>query len=67
MLLKKGASAGLTPFEIGSIMSRVESPDVKSPIELILEEAETMNVKDQLFLDVVSSMLDEYIGSMKAQ
>lgn len=67
MLLQKGALAGLTPFEIGSIMSRVESPDVKSPIELILEEAEAMNVKEKIFLNVVSGMLDKYIASLKEQ
>lgn len=65
MLLKKGAAAGLTPFEIGSIMSRGDSLDTKSTIELIVERAEAMNLKEHAFLRVVGKLLDEYIASLK--
>lgn len=68
MLLKKGAAAGLTPFQIGSIMSRVGSLDMKSPIELMLEEAESLrlkNMKESDFLAILADLLDDYIASVK--
>lgn len=65
MLLKKGAAAGLTPFEIGSIMCRSESLDSKSPIELILEKVEARNLKEHAFLKVVAKLLDEHIAMLK--
>lgn len=65
MLLKKGAAAGLTPFEIGSIMCRSESLDSKSPIELILEKVEAMNLKEHAFLKVVAELLDDHVAMSK--
>eukprot|EP00249_Psilotum_nudum_P016983 c26092_g1_i1 orf=845-2641(+) len=67
MVLQKGAAAGLTPFEIGSIMSR-DFPDQKSPIEILLEEAETRKqpgASEGDFLRVLSGLLDQYIHSDK--
>ncbi|KAI5078239.1 hypothetical protein GOP47_0006650 [Adiantum capillus-veneris] len=65
MLLKKGAAAGLTPFDIGSMMSRSESLDTKSMIELIVEKVEAMNLKGHAFLRAVGKLLDEHIASLK--
>ncbi|MCO5594939.1 hypothetical protein L7F22_048974 [Adiantum nelumboides] len=65
MLLKKGAAAGLTPFEIGSIMSRSQSLDTKSMIELFVEKVEAMNLKGHAFLRVIGKLLDEHISSLK--
>eukprot|EP00250_Pteridium_aquilinum_P020610 c24881_g1_i1 orf=965-2815(+) len=70
MLLKKGAAAGLTPFDIGSVMSRAESLDSKSTIELIVEKAaEGRNLQEQdqeqAFLEDVGVLLDEYIRKLK--
>ncbi|KAH7431856.1 hypothetical protein KP509_08G069800 [Ceratopteris richardii] len=65
MLLKKGAAAGLTPFQIGSIVSRGESLDTKSVIEHILDKVEAMRCKEDDFLRVVEELLDDHITSMK--
>eukprot|EP00249_Psilotum_nudum_P007466 c20584_g1_i1 orf=556-2388(+) len=68
MVLKKGAAAGLSPFQIGSIMSR-EFPDQKSPIENLLEEAEVKQQQSASsegdFLKVFSGLVDQYIAIMK--
>eukprot|EP00249_Psilotum_nudum_P005621 c19066_g1_i1 orf=458-2305(+) len=68
MLLKKGAAAGLTPFQIGSIMSR-EFPDSKSSLEILLEQAEArkqLAESKACFLEVLSELLDSYIATMKS-
>jgi hypothetical protein len=62
MLLKKGAAAGLTPFQIGSMMCR-ETLDKKSPIEEMIEEAEqdwTLR-SERAFLAAMSDLMDRYI------
>ena len=70
MLLKKGAAAGLTPFQIGSIMSRIESFDTQSPIEVLLEKAEALlpiHGGESDFLGILASLLDDYIILLKTQ
>ncbi|KAG6547695.1 hypothetical protein Mapa_011145 [Marchantia paleacea] len=65
MLLKKGAASGLTPFEIGSMMSR-ENFDVKSAIEIMLEEAEaefadSADTSENVFMDILSEIMNKYL------
>ncbi|KAL3689676.1 hypothetical protein R1sor_015985 [Riccia sorocarpa] len=71
MLLKKGAACGLSPFEIGSIMSR-EKFDEKSAIEIMLEEAETefatsSKVTENAFMDIVSKIMDKHMQRTEAK
>jgi hypothetical protein len=64
MLLKKGAAAGLTPFQIGSIMCRIESMDSPSPIEVLLEKAIALlpiHGEEPDMLAILASLLDDYI------
>lgn len=65
MLLKKGAAAGLTPFQIGSMMCR-ETLDKKSPIEEMIEEVEQgwMSSEPE-FLAAMSDVMDQYIDMWK--
>jgi hypothetical protein len=67
MLLKKGAAAGLTPVAIGSMMCR-KSFDKKSPIELMLEEAEEEMLpasNEQFFMTALAKVMDSYIKKAK--
>ncbi|KAJ7965351.1 phosphatidylinositol 4-kinase gamma 4-like [Quillaja saponaria] len=60
MLLRKGAERGLTPFAIGSIMSR-ETLKKKSVIEQIIQEAEEAVLpgsSEDAFLHSVSQVMD---------
>ncbi|KAL2649707.1 hypothetical protein R1flu_017835 [Riccia fluitans] len=62
MLLKKGAASGLTPFEIGSMMSR-EKFDEKSAVEIMMEEAEaefasSSYISENAFMDILSDIMD---------
>ncbi|CAI7776684.1 unnamed protein product [Closterium sp. NIES-53] len=62
MLLKKGASAGKTPFEIGSMMVR-DDLDVPSLIESLVEEAElqAQRVGNQSFEARFEAVLDQLL------
>jgi hypothetical protein len=65
MLLKKGAVAGLTPFQIGSMMCR-ETLDKKSPVEEMIEEVEQGWVlTEPQFLASMSDVMDRYIEMWK--
>ena len=69
MLLKKGAQRGLTPFAIGSIMSR-ETLNKESPIELIVQEAqETLlpGSSEAAFLEVIASIMDHKLDELTLQ
>lgn len=69
MLLKKGAAAGLTPFEVGSMMCR-KTLDKKSPIELMLEEAEEKMLpasNEQSFIVVLAKVMDSYVKKAKSE
>jgi hypothetical protein len=69
MLLKKGAAAGLTPFEVGSMMCR-KTLDKKSPIELMLEEAEEKMLpasNEQSFMVVLAKVMDSYVKKAKSE
>lgn len=63
MLLKKGAAAGLTPFQIGSMMCR-ETLDKKSPIEEMIDEVEQGWLPEREFLDSMSDLMDRKIKNM---
>ncbi|KAL3702078.1 hypothetical protein R1sor_020100 [Riccia sorocarpa] len=63
MLLKKGAALGLTPFQIGSMMSR-ENFDEKSAVEIMMEEAEaefasSSEVREDVFMEILSEIMDK--------
>ncbi|CAI9767721.1 unnamed protein product [Fraxinus pennsylvanica] len=60
MLLKKGAERGLTPFAIGSIMSR-ETPRKESVIEKIVQEAVLPGTSESGFLEYASLIMDRYL------
>lgn len=67
MLLKKGAAVGLTPYEIALIMCR-ESLNRTSDLEDILEEAQEAVLpasSEEIFLEVVSQIMDRYLANMK--
>lgn len=67
MLLKKGAAAGLTPYEIGCMMCR-EFLNKPSVIENIVEESMEAILpgwSDSGFLEVVSEIMDFYIEKAK--
>jgi hypothetical protein len=67
MLLKKGAAAGLNPYEIALIMCR-ESLNKSSDIENILEEAQEAILpasSETAFLEVVSQIMDRYLANLK--
>jgi len=65
MLLKKGAAAGLTPYQIGSMMCR-ETLDAKSPIEEMIEEVEQVwTPNERAFLAAMSDVMDRYIEMKK--
>jgi hypothetical protein len=78
LVLKKGASAGLTPFQIGSILScnRCSGADAcKAPIELLLEEAQQHimgrrsspphDADETHFMHVVDELLNDHIANAK--
>ncbi|KAI5068519.1 hypothetical protein GOP47_0016864 [Adiantum capillus-veneris] len=69
MVLKKGAAAGLTPFEIGCIMSCSKAKDKKPPIEALLEQAEALRSSSSSthasLLDCLATLLDDYILRVK--
>jgi hypothetical protein len=67
MLLKKGAAAGLTPFAVGSMMCR-KTFDKRSPIELMLEEAEEKMLpgsNEQFFMTALAEVMDSHIKKVK--
>uniref|UniRef100_A0A0C9RLB9 1-phosphatidylinositol 4-kinase n=1 Tax=Wollemia nobilis TaxID=56998 RepID=A0A0C9RLB9_9CONI len=67
MLLKKGAAAGLTPYEIALVMCR-ESLNKPSDIENILEEAQEAVLpasREETFLEVVSQIMDCYLANIR--
>lgn len=67
MLLKKGAAVGLTPYEIALIMCR-DSLNKSSDLEDILEEAQEAVLpasSEEIFLEVVSQIMDRYLANMK--
>ncbi|CAM6063423.1 unnamed protein product [Sphagnum tenellum] len=67
MLLKKGAAAGLTPFAVGSMMCR-KTFDKRSPIELMLEEAEEKMLpgsNEQFFMTALAEVMDSHIKKAK--
>lgn len=66
MLLKKGAGRGLTPFVIGSIMSRV-TVKKESVIEQIVREAEESvlpGTSESAFLDSIYVIMDRYLDGL---
>ncbi|KAH7434127.1 hypothetical protein KP509_06G001100 [Ceratopteris richardii] len=68
MLLKKAAPAGLTPFQIGSILSCTNSMGSKPPIEAFLEQAGARgccSATDPQVLDHLASLIDDYVASVK--
>eukprot|EP00249_Psilotum_nudum_P022143 c28391_g1_i4 orf=308-2071(+) len=68
MLLKKGAAAGLTPYEIASMMCR-EFLNEKSTIEKMLEEAEESALpasSEKAFMETLSEVMDQYIQKAKS-
>eukprot|EP01018_Ginkgo_biloba_P023453 Gb_24005 [translate_table: standard] len=68
MLLKKGAAAGLSPYEIANIMCR-ESLNKTSEIENILEEAQEAILpasSEAAFLEAVSQIMDRYLAQLTA-
>ena len=75
MVLKKGAFAGFTPFQIGSIMScnrYYSSVDAyKAPIELILEKAHDIithspgGTSEAKFMDIFEDLLEDHIAKLK--
>lgn len=67
MLLKKGAAAGLTPYVIGSMMSR-ETLDKKSLLEEMVEEVEHQRLlfnTEEGFMAALSTVMDGYIVEAK--
>eukprot|EP00250_Pteridium_aquilinum_P006971 c16783_g1_i1 orf=492-2255(+) len=63
MLLKKGAAAGLTPYEIGSMMCR-KSLNKMSVIEEMLEDAENSvlpGTSESVFIAALSAIMDTHI------
>lgn len=67
MLLKKGAAAGLTPYEIACMMCR-ESLNKPSVIENIVEQAKESilpECSEVAFLEVVSQIMDFHIEKAK--
>ena len=67
LLLKKGAAAGLTPYEIGSMMCR-ESLNKMSVIEKMVEDTESIVLSESNesgFLAVLSTIMDKYILDKK--
>ncbi|MCO5557346.1 hypothetical protein L7F22_010909 [Adiantum nelumboides] len=69
MLLKKGAAAGLTPFQIGSMLCR-ESLNKMSAIENMLEDAENSvlpGTSETGFLAALSAIMDSYIQTVLFQ
>lgn len=66
MLLKKGVERGLTPFDIGSIMSR-KTLNKESVIEEIIEEANDSVLPDSsedAFLETVSEIMDRRLDEI---
>lgn len=69
MFLKKGAGAGLTPYEIGSMMCR-ETLNKMSPIEVMLEDANNSSLpgsSESGFIAVLSAIMDKYIQATLLQ
>lgn len=67
MLLKKGAAAGLTPYEIALIMCR-ESLNKPSDIENIMEEAQEAILSpstEATFLEEVSQVMNRYLADRR--
>ncbi|KAL6879659.1 hypothetical protein ACP4OV_012318 [Aristida adscensionis] len=63
MLLKKGATRGLTPYDIGRILSR-ETVNRGSEIEDIIREAEDAVLpgsSENMFLETVSEIIDRHL------
>ncbi|GLJ16678.1 hypothetical protein SUGI_0286430 [Cryptomeria japonica] len=68
MLLKKGAAAGLTPYEIALIMCR-ESLNKPSDIENIMEEAQEAILSpssEATFLEEVSEIMNRYLADRRS-
>lgn len=66
MLLKKGVERGLTPFDIGSIMSR-KTLNEESMIEEIVQEAEDAvlpGTSEAAFLETVSQIIDRRLDEI---
>ncbi|KAJ1259380.1 hypothetical protein BS78_10G150100 [Paspalum vaginatum] len=64
MLLKKGASRGLTPYDIGRILCR-ETVNRDSEIEEIIHEAEDAVLpgsSENMFLETVSEIIDRHLN-----
>lgn len=65
MLLKKGAAAGLTPYQIGSMMCRA-TLDEKSPIEEMIDEVKQVWLPtEREFLAAMSDVMDRKIDLLK--
>ncbi|XP_004295959.1 PREDICTED: probable phosphatidylinositol 4-kinase type 2-beta At1g26270-like [Fragaria vesca subsp. vesca] len=60
MLLKKGVKRGLSPFDLGSILSRT-GYNTLSLIEKIMQEVEV--VSEASFLKTVSSIMDRHLAN----
>ncbi|MCO5555099.1 hypothetical protein L7F22_008640 [Adiantum nelumboides] len=68
MLLKKGGVAGLTPFQIGCIMSCSKAMDKKPPIVALLEQAEALTpplTESNTLLNCLAALMDGYILRVK--
>lgn len=65
-LLQKGADAGLTPFQIGSMMVRSD-PSRASVLEGLVEEAEALldcnNLSADTFSSVLSGVIDSHLAA----
>lgn len=64
-LLQKGTEAGLTLYEIGLLMyTRRDSPDIKSELEKIIDEAEDAGLARQRHLEEESSSVASSIDGV---
>lgn len=69
MLLKKGATRGLSPYTIGSIMCR-ETLNKESAIEKILGEAQEQllpGMSEAALLETVCELLDRYLDKLTTE
>jgi len=61
LLLKKGASAGLTLFELGRLICRID-PDVPSPLEDIYHRAVVNCANESLVEDVCEAEVSSLVS-----
>jgi len=65
--LKKGAEAGLTLYDIGSMASRTV-PEVPSDLEIMLENArKQVPEDDSAFLEALWAIMDDHVAAARAK